>query len=166
MTMKIGDMFSAIDISASGLALQRKKMDAIASNLANVDTVGPNGQPYQRREVQAIPGKPISFGEELSNQFIPLETTEPGQIQLSNESLAIPGFTVREVAGRVVQDPTASKMVYDPSNPDADANGYVNEPKINVVTEMVDMITTTRSYEANVTAINASKNIIKDAIDI
>ncbi len=166
MTMKIGDMFSAIDISASGLALQRKRMDAIASNLANADTVGANGKPYERQVVQSLPGKAISFGDQLSGQMIPLKTTEPGQMQVADPTFAIPDYTVREVAGRVVQDPTATKMVYDPSNPNADANGYVDEPKINVVTEMVDMITTSRSYEANVTAINASKNIIKDSIDI
>ncbi len=164
--MKIGDMFSAIDVSASGLALQRRKMDAIASNLANIDSVGPDGKPYQREEVQAMPGKPISFNQELNNQFIPLETSAPGQMQPANQQLAIPDFTVREVAGRPVQDPTAVKTVYDPTNPNADANGYVTEPKINVVTEMVDMITTTRSFQANVTAIQASKNIIKDSIDI
>ncbi len=164
--MKIGDMFSAIDVSASGLALQRKKMDAIASNLANIDSVGPDGKPYQREEVQATPGKAISFNQELSNQFIPLETSDPNHMQIPNQQLDIPDFTVKEVSGKVVQDPSAVKTVYDPTNPNADANGYVTEPKINVVTEMVDMITTTRSFQANVTAIQASKNIIKDSIDI
>ena len=164
--MKIGDMFSAIDVSASGLALQRKKMDAIASNLANIDSVGPDGKPYQREEVQATPGEAISFNQELSNQFIPLETSDPNHMQIPNQQLDIPDFTVKEVSGKVVQDPSAVKTVYDPTNPNADANGYVTEPKINVVTEMVDMITTTRSFQANVTAIQASKNIIKDSIDI
>jgi flagellar basal-body rod protein FlgC len=164
--MKIGDMFSAIDVSASGLALQRKKMDAIASNLANIDSVGPDGKPYQREEVQATPGKAISFNQELSNQFIPLETSDPNHMQIANQQLDIPDFTVKEVSGKVVQDPSAVKTVYDPTNPNADANGYVTEPKINVVTEMVDMITTTRSFQANVTAIQASKNIVKDSIDI
>lgn len=164
--MRIGKIFSAIDVSASGLALQRKKMDAIASNLANIDTVGPDGKPYQRQDVQAVPGKPLSFSEELKGQFIPLKTSDPNHMEPSAENFASPDFTVREVTGKTVQDRTATKMVYDPSNPNADANGYVAEPKINVVTEMVDMIATTRSYEANVTAIEASKNIIKDSIDI
>ncbi len=164
--MKIGDMFSAIDISASGLALQRKKMNAIASNLANADSVGPNGKPYQREEVLSTPGKAISFNQELKNQFIPLETSDTRQMQFPTQDIAIPDFTAKEVAGKVVRDPTAVKTVYDPTNPNADAQGYVTEPKINVVTEMVDMITTTRSYQANVTAIQASKNIIKDSIDI
>lgn len=164
--MKIGGMFSAIDISASGLALQRKKMNAIASNLANADSVGPDGKPYLREEVTSSPGTAISFNQELGNRLIPLETSDPNQMQFPTQDFTIPDFTVREVSGKVVQDPTAVKTVYDPTNPDANANGYVTEPKINVVTEMVDMITTTRSYEANVTAIQASKNIIKDSIDI
>lgn len=164
--MKIGGMFSAIDISASGLALQRKKMNAIASNLANADSVGLNGKPYQREEVLSRPGQSISFNQELSNQFIPLETSDPNQMQFPTQDLAIPDYTVKEVSGKVVRVPTAVKTVYDPTNPNANADGYVSEPKINVVTEMVDMITTTRSYQANVTAIQASKNIINDSIDI
>lgn len=164
--MRIGKIFSAIDISASGLTLQRKKMDAVASNLANVDSIGPDGKPYQRQDVQAVPGKSIPFADELNNQLIPLATSDQGHIaNLSGDSSSA-DYTVREVSGKVVQDPSATKTVYDPSNPDANKDGYVTEPKINVVTEMVDMITTTRSYEANVTAINASKNIIKDSLNI
>ncbi|MFZ1081938.1 MAG: flagellar basal body rod protein FlgC [Candidatus Kryptoniota bacterium] len=164
--MRIGNIFSAIDISASGLTLQRKKMDTIASNLANIDSIGPNGKPYQRQDVQAVPGKAIPFANELSSQFIPLETSDANHIEAPAEDFVSPDYTVKEVDGKAVQDSTATKTVYDPSNPAADANGYVAEPKINVVTEMVDMIATTRSYEANVTAINASKNIIKDSLDI
>ncbi len=164
--MRIGKIFSAIDISASGLTLQRKKMDAVASNLANVDSIGPDGKPYQRQDVQAVPGKSIPFADELNNQLIPLVTSDQGHIANLSENSSSADYTVREVAGKVVQDPSATKTVYDPSNPDANKDGYVTEPKINVVTEMVDMITTTRSYEANVTAINASKNIIKDSLNI
>ncbi len=164
--MRIGKIFSAIDISASGLGLQRKRMDAIASNLANIDSIGPDGKPYQRQEVQAVPGKGVTFSEEMNTQLIPLVTSDQNQIANLPASFVSTDYTVREVSGKVVQDPSATKTVYDPSNPDADKNGYVTEPKINVVTEMVDMISATRSYEANVTAINASKNIIKDSLDI
>jgi len=164
--MRIGKMFSAIDISASGLSLQRKKMDAVASNLANVDSIGPDGKPYQRQEVQAVPGKTIPFSEELNNQLIPLVTSDQNHIPNLPDNFSSTDYAVSEVSGKVVQDPSATETVYDPSNPNADKDGYVTAPKINVVTEMVDMITTTRSYEANVTAINASKNIIKDSLDI
>jgi len=164
--MRIGKIFSAIDVSASGLSLQRKKMDAIASNLANIDSVGPDGKPYQRQDVASSPGKPIPFSQELNNQFIPLKTEEPNHMDASAGDFTSPDYTVREVAGKAIQDPKAVDRIYDPSNPEADTNGYVSKPKINVVTEMVDMIATTRSYEANVTAINASKSIIKDSLDI
>jgi len=159
-------MFSSIDISASGLSLQRKRMDAVAANLANIDSVGPDGKPYQRQEVVSVPGKSIPFSEELNSQMIPLVTSDRGQIASPTPEFSSADYTVREVSGKMVQDPLATKTVYDPSNPSADQDGYVTEPKINVVTEMVDMITTTRSYEANVTAINASKNIVKDSLDI
>jgi len=164
--MRIGKIFSAIDISASGLGLQRKRMNAIASNLANIDSIGPDGKPYQRQEVRAAPGKPVTFAEEINNQLIPLVTADQNHIANLSGNFAPSDYTVREVAGKVVSDPSATKTVYDPSNPDADKDGYVTEPKINAVTEMVDMISATRSYEANVTAINASKNIIKDSFDI
>ncbi len=166
MIVKIGAMFSAIDISASGLALQRKKMNAIASNLANADSVGTNGQPYKMEEVLSTPGQPITFRQTLASQFPSMELSGPEQMQMPAFGATIPDFTVREVASKVVQVPTAVKTVYDPTNPYANSQGYVTEPKINVVTEMVDMITTTREYQANVTAIQASKSIIKDSIDI
>jgi flagellar basal-body rod protein FlgC len=164
--MRIGKIFSAIDISASGLTVQRKRMDTIASNLANIDSVGPDGKPYQRQEVRAVPGKPVAFSEEMDNQIIPLATSDQRHIAGLPDNFSSSDYSVREVTGKVVQDPSATKAVYDPSNPNADKEGYVTEPNINVVTEMVDMITATRSYEANVTAINSSKNIIKDSLDI
>ncbi len=161
--MKIGDMFSSLDVSASGLALQRKKMNAIASNIANMDSIGPDGKPYLREEVKAMPGQAISFSQEFGSQLGAAGGV--GQMEMP-QMLPMPGYTVNEVAGKVVQDPSAIKTVYDPTNPNADSKGYVTEPNINVVTEMVDMITTTRSYQANVTAIQATKNIIKDSLEI
>ena len=164
--MRIGKIFSSIDINASGLALQRKRMDTIASNLANVDSIGPDGKPYQRQEIQAVPGKAVPFAEELNTQLIPLKVSDQSHIATPAEDFTTSDYTVREVEGKVVQDSSATKTVYDPSNPIADKDGYVTEPKVNVVTEMVDMISATRSYEANVTAINSSKNIIKDSLEI
>jgi len=164
--MNVGNIFTAIDVSASGLSLQRKKMDAIASNLANMDSIGPDGKPYQREEVKAVPGQPILFSDELTSQLGPSEISDSNIMEVAPDDFISPELKVRGVDGRVVQEPAETKSVYDPSNPAADSNGYVTEPKINVVTEMVDMIATTRSYEANVTAINASKNIIKDSLNI
>ncbi|MGB9591475.1 MAG: flagellar basal body rod protein FlgC [Candidatus Kryptoniota bacterium] len=164
--MKIGKIFSAIDISASGLSLQRKKMDAIASNLANMESIGPDGKPYQRQEVLSVPGKAISFSEQLKENILPLRTSDSRHIEPTSGEMLNSDYSVREVSSKIVQDSSSTKRVYDPSNPRADSNGYVTEPNVNVVTEMVDMIATTRAYEANVTAINASKTIIKDSLDI
>jgi flagellar basal-body rod protein FlgC len=142
-------MFDSMHISASGLAAERLRMDVIAQNLANVNTTrGPNGQPYRRQEVL----------------FESIDTgigTGMAGVGGGDEP---PKFGVH-VAG-VVDDPSAMRTVYDPSHPDADANGIVTLPNVNPVTEMVDMMTATRAYEANVTAMNAAKNMALKALDI
>lgn len=133
--------FSSFDISASGIHAQRTRMDAIANNIANADsTRTPEGGPYRRQRVifSAV------YDEAMGNKSAP-------------DGVKVEG---------VVEDPNDYKVVYDPGHPDADANGYVRMPNINVVEEMVDMISATRAYEANVTAINATKSMISSAIEI
>lgn len=141
-------MFDSMHISASGLSAERLRMDVIAQNLANVNsTRGPDGQPYRRHEVvfQTADGQGsgvqgVSGGSEVPTRGV-------------------------EVVG-IVEDQSALRSVYDPSHPDADQNGYVYLPNINPVTEMIDMTTATRAYEANVTAMNAAKNMALKALDI
>jgi flagellar basal-body rod protein FlgC len=131
-------MFDAFAISGSGMTAERLRMDVIASNLANADsTQGANGQPYRRRMVVLQAGSP-SFDQVLSGV---------------------------KVAG-VVEDQSPLRRVYDPSHPDADAQGYVTLPNVNPVTEMVDLITSSRGYEANVTAMNAAKQMFSKTFDI
>jgi flagellar basal-body rod protein FlgC len=140
-------LFDAIDISASGLTANRTRMDVTAENLANAETTrGANGQPYQRQEVvlQQIGG----FGAALAGAMN--QTPPAGGVQ---------------VAG-IVSDPTPNQLVYDPGNPDADSKGYVKMPNVNSVTEMVDMIDESRSYEANVTAMNTSKDMYQKTLDL
>ncbi|RKL62918.1 flagellar basal body rod protein FlgC [Thermoanaerobacteraceae bacterium SP2] len=141
--------FDSMDISASGLTAQRLRMDVISNNIANVNTTRTEeGGPYRReRVVFQERKKDFSFENILSNFS-------------KNQS----GQGVRVVA--VEKDPAPFKLVYDPSHPDADALGYVRMPNVNVVTEMVDMISATRSYEANVTAINSAKSMITKALEI
>jgi flagellar basal-body rod protein FlgC len=130
--------FSALDISASGLYAERTRMDVIANNLANVNsTRTPEGGPF-RRQLVILKG---------------MQGGAPGG----------PGGV--RVAG-VVDDPTPFPLVYNPGHPDADAEGYVQMPNVNVVEEMVDMITALRAYEANITAIDAHKSIIGSTLDI
>jgi flagellar basal-body rod protein FlgC len=140
-------LFDAIDISASGLTANRTRMDVTAENLANAETTrGANGQPYQRQEVvlQQIGG----FGAALAGAMN--QTTAAGGVQVSG----------------IVSDPTPNQLVYDPGNPDADSKGYVKMPNVNPVTEMVDMIDESRSYEANVTAMNTSKDMYQKTLEL
>ena len=144
--------FDSLNISASGLTAERMRMDVTSENLANAETTqGPNGQPYQRQEVvlQQVGGN--SFTSQLSSAM--------GQPQSGATAGGV------EVAG-IVNDPTPDQLVYDPGNPDADNKGYVKMPNVNSVTEMVDMIDESRSYEANVTAMNTSKDMYQKTLDL
>ena len=145
--------FDAISIAASGLTAQRVRMDVTSENLANADTTqGANGQPYQRQEVvlQQVGG---GFSAALSGAMGSSAAggaPTPGGVQVTG----------------IVNDPTPDQMVYDPGNPDADNKGYVRMPNVNPVTEMVDMIDESRSYEANVTAMNTSKDMYQKTLSL
>jgi flagellar basal-body rod protein FlgC len=141
-------LFDAIDVAGSGLAAERLRMDVTAGNLANAETTqGANGQPYRRREVvlQEAPVGGESFGS-----------------MLASASTSSPAAGV-QVAG-IVEDSTPPRQVYDPGNPAANAQGYVQMPNGNPVTEMVDLISSSRSYEANVTAMQASKTMFTQTL--
>src|SRR4051812_34716884 len=147
-------IFGALDTSASGLTAERLRMDVIANNLANANTTrGADGTPYKRQEVVL---------QERGNGFsLPTSgTMASGAISSGNGA----GDGV-EVAG-VVNDTSPPRMVYDPGHPDANAQGYVQMPNVNPVTEMTDLITATRAYEANTTAINAVKSEAQHALDV
>ena len=142
--------FGGLEISASGLTAERLRMDVTAENLANAQTTrGANGQPYRRKEVvlQEAPG---SFGATLSRAMGSRADANGGGVQ---------------VAG-VVEDQTPLKRVYDPGHPDADAQGYVTMPNVDTVTEMVDLISASRAYEANVTAMNAAKQMFAHTLEL
>ena len=145
------NVFSAFEISGSGLSAQRLRMDTISNNIANVNTTHTaEGGPYKRLRVVFTPRQPEPFF------LLPLDATERRKAQL--------GEGVR--VSKVVADPTAPKMVFDPGHPDADAKGYVAMPNVNIVNEMVDLISASRAYEANVTAINAAKSMAIKALEI
>lgn len=144
-------LFDAIDVAGSGLAAERLRMDVTAGNLANAQTTqGANGQPYRRREVvlQEAQAGGQSFGSMLA----------------SASASASPVNGV-QVAG-IVEDPSAPRKVYDPGHPDADAQGYVSLPNVNPVTEMVDLIGASRTYEANVTAMQAAKQLFSKTLEL
>ncbi len=132
-------LFDAIDVAGSGLSAERLQMDVTAGNLANAETTqGANGKPFQRREVVLQETGPSSFGAMLSSAQ---NAPAPGGVQVSG----------------IVTDPTPPRRVYDPGHPDADAQGYVSLPNVNPVNEMVDLISASRGYEADVTAMQAAK---------
>jgi flagellar basal-body rod protein FlgC len=142
-------MFDAMEVSASGLTAERMRMDVVAENLANAQTTrGADGQPYRRKEVvlaerQAEGG----FGAALRGA---MTGGKPGGVEVA----------------AITQDQTPLKQVYDPGHPDADANGYVQMPNVDPVAEMVDLITAQRAYEANVTAMQAAKQMFAKTLEL
>jgi flagellar basal-body rod protein FlgC len=131
-------MFDSLNVSASGMTATQLWMDVISSNLANADsTKAANGQPYRRKEIELSQASP-SFGEVL------------GGVQVDG----------------VVNDPSPLRQVYDPGNPEANTQGYVTMPNVNPVTEMVDLISASRGYESNVTAMNAAKQMFSKTFDV
>jgi flagellar basal-body rod protein FlgC len=147
-------LFDALNVSGSGLSAERLRMDVVAENLANAQTTkDASGQPYKRKEVvlQEIGGG--GFGAQLAGAM--------GARTASTDS-SVGGV---QVAG-IVQDSTAGKMVYDPGHPDANAQGYVQMPNVDPVTEMVDLITSSRSYESDVTAMQTAKQMFTKTLDL
>lgn len=139
-------LFSGINISASGLTAQRLRMDTIANNVANANTTRTeDGGPYRRK----IPVFATQMEEALSKQNS--DDTQLGE-----------GVKVVEIR----ESDKPPKLEYNPSHPDANQAGYLAKPNINIVSEMTDMISATRSYEANVTALESGKQMAKSALKL
>ncbi len=141
------DFFSSMRVSATGLDAQTKRMNTISSNIANAETTRtPEGGPYRKKDVLlGAQTDRESFGEILQNKL--------------DED--VQGVQVMDV----VPDERPPRMVYNPSHPDANAEGYVAMPNVNTVEEMANMISAQRSYEANVTALNAAKAMAQKALE-
>jgi flagellar basal-body rod protein FlgC len=147
-------LFNGFNISASGLTANRMRMDVVSSNIANANTTRAqlvNGEwvPYRRKSVELTQSGSSPFALQL-------------QSAVQKESAKVSGVTV----SRIRDDQTPFNLSYDPANPDADENGYVQLPNVDPIKEMVDLMSATRSYEANVTALNASKNMFMKALEI
>ena len=143
-------LFGSLDISASALSAERLRMDVTAENLANAQsTRTAAGGPYRRKEVVTEATGDSGFA---------------GALASARQSGGGPQGGVR-VSG-IVEDQTPNRLVYDPSHPDANAQGYVSMPNVNPVTEMVDLISASRSYEANVTAMQTSKQMFTKTLDL
>lgn len=141
-------LFQAFNISASGMTAERFRTDIIAQNIANVNTTSTKGGTPYRRKIVTFPRKCHTFS----------------QIYSSSKKAAVGnGVKVSSVTSDYSTDFIKE---YDPSNPDADADGYVSYPNVNTVTEMTNLIDATRAYEANATAFEASKSMAQNGLQI
>lgn len=132
-------VFDTFAISAGGMTAQRARMDVIASNLANASTTKtPEGTPYRRRDVVLMSETPTDFKQTLSGVMVE----------------------------KIVEDPSPFPRKYEPGNPNADKDGFVLYPNIDPIEEMVNLLSSVRSYEANVTSMSALKEMMMKALEI
>lgn len=145
----MNDVQGTLAISASALRAERLRLDVIASNLANASTTRTaEGGPYRRRNV-------VFVSQALEGDF-----------QTELENMAEAGLRHGVAVAGVVEDRSPFRQVFEPSHPDANAEGYVSYPNVNPVAEMVDLMAATRAYEANVQAVNATKRMAEAALSI
>lgn len=142
------DFFNSINVSSSALSAERTRMNLISSNLANANaTRTPEGGPYKRKDA-------VFTATPLESRF----------------NRALDGATAQQVrqveVSQIVEDQNPPRLQYDPGHPDANPQGYVAMPNVNVVEEMADMIGATRAYEANVTAVQAAKSMAMKTLEI
>lgn len=146
------DMTESLAVSVSGLDAQRRRLNAIASNLANAQSTStPGGGPYKRRDV-VFRSTPVPGAFQRAFR----------QVAMGPTAHALEGVTV----AKVVEDAKPGQLIHDPHHPDADAKGFVRLPNVNVMEEMVNMIGASRAYEANVQAINATRAMWNKALEI
>ncbi len=140
------DIFTSMHIGATALTAQRIRLNTISSNLANVETTStPEGGPYKKKSVY-FQSTPLSFQQHLDK----------------NLKASVQGVKVTEI----LEDKSEPRRVYNPSHPDAKEDGYVEMPNISVLKEMVDMMSATRSYQANTTTIKSAKRMALKALEI
>ena len=143
----MGSLNRAMDISVTAINAERKHMELISSNIANVNTTRSiDGGPYRRR-IPIYEEEPVSFEKVLNRAEAKLSG---GGVKISD----------------VVEDQSPFQRVYNPSHPDADKYGFVNLPNVDLSKEMVDMVYTSKLYEANITAYNATKKMMQDTLQI
>lgn len=171
-------LFEAIDIAGSGLTAERVRMDVTSENLANAQTTRTaSGGPYQRQEVELQQVGSSDFGTALAGAMgQDSQSGEPegagGQAAAEQESSLAPGSSGEggpaggvEVAG-ILSDKSPGQLVYNPSSPEANAKGYVQMPNVDTVTEMTDLITESRAYQADVTAMQTAKSMFSSTLGI
>ncbi len=146
------NLFGVMGISASGLSAERTRAEVVAGNMANAEsTRTAEGGPYKRKEVVLQSQMPSGFRMQLA-----------GAGSMMDAASSVGGVTVKAV----VNDSSQPVMRYDPSHPDADANGMVAYPNINPVLEMTDLMSAARAYQMNASAVQAAKQMIQQSIEL
>lgn len=161
-------ILNAIEISAAGLSVQRSKMNTIAQNIANAETTETKeGGPYRRQRVVVSERREkTSFNTLMEKAGNKLSRTNSKHIQ-GNVRVSGNSAEISNTEFKVESAPKDSfKLLYDPGHPQADEDGYVKVPDVEIINEMVDMMAASRAYEANTVAISAAKNMANEALDI
>jgi len=171
--MKISPNFGSFNISAKGMSIQKRKMDLVAENMANSDTTRTkDGIPYQRKYLVVKADESFANKFNIAQGSLKLKMNAVNEAHLQPTKFAGPvnpsnnNLNDTGIEYNVAVDKTQGNLVYMPEHPDSNDEGYVELPNVNIVNEMVEMISATRSYEANLTAFNASKEIAKDSLEI
>lgn len=140
------DILNSFKISGSAMRAQSQRLDTISSNLANIETTStPEGGPYKKKSVY-FQSTPLSFQKQLDNS-----------LRQSTQGVKVT---------KIIEDQRPPRKIYDPAHPDADGEGYVSMPNVNHMEEMVDMMSATRSYQANATVIKSAKRMALKALEI
>lgn len=161
-------LLNAIEISSQGLSIQRARMNTVAENIANAETTSTTkGGPYKRKRILASENKNKGTFNSLVRQAgTRLERTDQRHLTSGSRALT-KTVEIPTVDWKEITDPDSSyRLVHDPSHPEANDEGYVKMPDIEIVNEMVDMMAASRAYEANTAAISSAKKMAKDALEI
>ena len=168
MSTNIADFFSTFRISSQGLAAEKQQLAVTAENIANANTTRTlEGDAYKRKEVvREMISRRHLFRNELRNATLQLGTSDQSHFSNSRYTPTGVNKTGSSEIKTEIAESNEVKRVYDPAHPDADEEGYVEFPDINVVSEMVQLIAASRGYEANVTVMNATKSLAKRSLEI
>lgn len=168
MNLNITDFFSTFNISSQGLSAEKRQLAVTAENIANANTTRTDeGGAYRRKSLvrEMISGR-HHFTSALRNASLRMKTSSGGHFVESNYDPIRVNRTGSSEIKLEVAEANVFKQIYSPSHPDADEAGFVSYPDINVVTEMLELISASRAYEANVTVMSATKNMARKSLEI
>ncbi len=165
--MEISGSNPGFKISARGLSVQRTRMNLIAENIANSETTRTeNGEPFRRKFITISQNQKGLNAGIRQDGTLKMQTTNPDHIPFTSQANATLKGNTASLDFEVHEDESVGELIFMPEHPDADEKGYVEMSNVNVIQEMVEMIAASRSYEANLTALDTSKQMAKDSLEI